>query len=188
MVMMITISTMLDILELIGIVIVAGFIVSYLMWRVEREKDTPRISFKLFKEMYQLNPEKWSMYENYLYVKYDDNTSHRVDFNNFIDRLRYGRFRIKVRESENKQVQYNAEVELVKELQKEIDKYQKENIKEMEIHLEKGRDEKMTKLMRCGDGCKFWDKHASEQKGMCYILRQCTSDNFYCGNAKRREG
>ena len=188
MVMMITISTMLDILELIGIVIVAGFIVSYLMWRVEREKDTPRISFKLFKEMYQLNPEKWSMYENYLYVKYDDNTSHRVDFNNFIDRLRYGRFRIKVRESENKQVRYNAEIELVNELQKEIDKYQKENIKEMEIHLEKGRDEKMTKLMRCGDGCKFWDKHASEQKGMCYILRQCTSDNFYCGNAKRREG
>ena len=188
MVMMITISTMLDILELIGIVIVAGFIVSYLMWRVEREKDTPRISLKLFKEMYQLNPEKWSMYENYLYVNYDDITSHRVDFNNFIDWLRYGRFRIKVRESENKQVQYNAEVELVKELQKEIDKYQKENIKEMEIHLEKGRDEKMTKLMRCGDGCKFWDKHASEQKGMCYILRQCTSDNFYCGNAKRREG
>ena len=186
--MMITISTMLDILELIGIIIVAVFIVTYLLWRVDREKDTPRISFKLFKEMYQLNPEKWSMYENYLYVKYDDNTSHRVDFNNFIDRLRYGRFRIKVRESENKQVRYNAEIELVNELQKEIDKYQKENIKEMEIHLEKGRDEKMTKLMRCGDGCKFWDKHASEQKGMCYILRQCTSDNFYCGNAKRREG
>ena len=137
MVMMITISTMLDILELIGIVIVAGFIVSYLMWRVEREKDTPRISFKLFKEMYQLNPEKWSMYENYLYVNYDDNTSHRVDFNNFIDWLRYGRFRIKVRESENKQVQYNAEVELVKELQKEIDKYQKENIEEIKAHLEK---------------------------------------------------
>ena len=177
-----------DALELIGIIIVAGFIVTYLLWRVDREKDTPRISFKLFKEMYQLNPEKWSMYENYLYVKYDDNTSHRVDFNNFIDRLRYGRFRIKVRESKNKQAQYNAEVELVKELQKEIDKYQKENIEEMEIHLEKGRDEKMTKLMRCGDGCKFWDKHASEQKGMCYILRQCTSDNFYCGNAKRREG
>jgi len=43
-------------------------------------------------------------------------------------------------------------------------------------------------IMRCGDGCKFWDKHAGEQKGMCYILRQCTSDNFYCGNAKRREG
>lgn len=177
-----------DVLELIGIIIVAVFIVTYLLWRVDREKDTPRISFKLFKEMYQLNPEKWSMYENYLYVKYDDNTSHRVDFNNFIDRLRYGRFRIKVRESENKQVRYNAEIELVNELQKEIDKYQKENIKEMEIHLEKGRDEKMTKLMRCGDGCKFWDKHASEQKGMCYILRQCTSDNFYCGNAKRREG
>ena len=77
------------------------------------------------------------MYENYLYIKYDDNTSHRVDFNNFIDRLRYGRFRIKVRESENKQVQYNAEVELVNELQKEIDKYQKENIEEVKVHLEK---------------------------------------------------
>ena len=41
--MMITISTMLDILDLIGIVIVAAFIVSNLMWRVEREKDSPRI-------------------------------------------------------------------------------------------------------------------------------------------------
>ena len=47
-----------DALELIGIIIVAGFIVTYLLWRVDREKDTPRISFKLFKEMYQLNPEK----------------------------------------------------------------------------------------------------------------------------------
>lgn len=127
-----------DVLELIGIIIVAVFIVTYLMWRVDRGKNTPRISFKLFKEMYQLNPEKWSMYENYLYVNYDDNnTSHRVDFNSFIDWLRYGRFRKKIRENKNKQTRYNAEVELVNELQKEIDKYQKENIKEMEIHLEK---------------------------------------------------
>lgn len=127
-----------DVLELIGIIIVAGFIVLYLMWRIDREKNTPRISFKLFKEMYQLNPEKWSMYENYLYVNYDDNnTSHRVDFNSFIDWLRYGKFRKRIRENKNKQTRYNTEVELVKELQKEIDKYQKENIKEMEIHLEK---------------------------------------------------
>lgn len=131
-------STILGALDIIVIIIVAGFIVSYLMWRVDRGKNTPRISFKLFKEMYQLNPEKWSMYENYLYVNYDDNnTSHRVDFNSFIDWLRYGRFRKKIRENKNKQIRYNAEVELVKELQKEIDKYQKENIKEMEIHLEK---------------------------------------------------
>ena len=126
-----------DALELIGIIIVAVFIVTYLMWRVDRGKNTPRISFKLFKEMYQLNPEKWSMYENYLYVNYDDNTSHRVDFNSFINWLRYGRFRKKIKDNKNKQAQYNAEVELVNELQKEIDKYQKENIKEMEIHLEK---------------------------------------------------
>ncbi len=126
-----------DILELIGIIIIVVFIVTYLLWRVERGKNTPRISFKLFKEMYQFNPEKWSMYENYLYVNYDDNTSHRVDFNSFIDWLRYGRFRIKVRENKNKQTRYNAEVELVKELQKEIDKYQKENIKEIKTHLKK---------------------------------------------------
>lgn len=125
-----------DVLELIGIVIAAVFIVTYLMWRVEREKDTPRISFKLFKEMYQLNPEKWSMYENYLYVNYDDNASHRVDFNNFIDWLRYGRFRIKVRENKNKQTRYNAEVKLVNELQKEIDRYQKENIEEIKRSIE----------------------------------------------------
>ena len=129
-----------DVLELIGIIIVAVFITSYLMWRVEREKDTPRISFKLFKEMYQLNSEKWSMmYESYLWVKYSD-TSSRVDFNSFIDLLRYRRFRKKIKENKIKQARYNAEVELVNELQKEIDKYQKENIKEMEIHLEKGKE------------------------------------------------
>lgn len=135
---MTTMTTILDALEIIGIIIVAGFIVSYLMWRVDRGKNTPRISFKLFKEMYQLNPEKWSMYENYLYVNYDDdNTSHRVDFNSFIDWLRYGRFRKKIRENKNKQTRYNAEVELVKELQKEIDRYQKENIEEIKAHLGK---------------------------------------------------
>lgn len=125
-----------DILELIGIIIVAVFIVTYLMWRVDRGKNTPRISFKLFKEMYQLNPEKWSMYENYLYVNYDDNTSHRVDFNSFIDWLRYGRFRKKIKDNKNKQIRYNAEVELVNELQKEIDKYQKENIEEIKRSIE----------------------------------------------------
>ena len=77
------------------------------------------------------------MYENYLYVNYDDNTFHRVDFNSFIDRLRYGRFRKKIKENKTKQTRYNAEVELVNELQKEIDKYQKENIEEIKAHLEK---------------------------------------------------
>ena len=125
-----------DILELIGIVIVAVFIVTYLMWRVDRGKNTPRISFKLFKEMYQLNPEKWSMYENYLYVNYDDNNSQRVDFNSFNDWLRYGRYRKKIKDNKNKQARYNAEVELVNELQKEIDKYQKENIKEVRRSIE----------------------------------------------------
>ena len=135
---MVITSTILDALYIIGIIVVAGFIVSYLSWRIDRRKDTPRISFKLFKEMYQLNPKKWSMmYESYLYVYYDINTSHRVDFNSFIDLLRYRRFRKKVKENKNKQVRYNAEVELVNELQKEIDKYQKENIEEMKIHLEK---------------------------------------------------
>ena len=130
-------STILDALYIIGIIIVTYFIVIYLNWKLDRRKDTPRISFKLFKEMYQLNPEKWSMYENYLYVNYDDNnTSHRVDFNNFIDLLRYRRFRKKAKENKNKQARYNAEVELVNELQKEIDKYQKENIEEIKRSIE----------------------------------------------------
>ena len=131
----IEISTILNALYIIGIIVVAGFIVSYLSWKIDKGKDTPRISFKLFKEMYQLNPEKWSMYGSYLWVKYS-HTSHRVDFNNFIDWLRYGRFRIKVRENKNKQTRYNAEVELVKELQKEIDRYQKENIEEIRRSIE----------------------------------------------------
>lgn len=134
---MVTISTILNALYIIGIVITASFIVTYLGWRVERNKDTPRISFKLFKEMYQLNPKKWSMYESYLFVYYNVNTSRRVDFNSFIDLLRYRRFKKKVKENKNKQARYNAEVELVKELQKEIDKYQKENIEEIKTHLEK---------------------------------------------------
>ena len=129
-------STILDALYIIGIIIVAYFIVIYLNWKLDRRKDTPRISFKLFKEMYQLNPEKWSMYENYLFVKYK-HTSRRVDFNNFIDLLRYRRFRKKAKENKNKQARYNAEVELVNELQKEIDKYQKENIEEVKARLER---------------------------------------------------
>lgn len=133
---------------------VAYFILDYLLWKIARRKDTPRISFKLFKEMYQLNPEKWSMYENYLFVKYK-HTSCRVDFNNFIDLLRYKRFRKKVRENKNKQARYNAEVELVNELQKEIDKYQKENIEEIKIHLEKEEEsgKEMAVWPECSGDC-----------------------------------
>lgn len=42
-------------------------------------------------------------------------------------------------------------------------------------------------IVRCGDGCKFWNRHADGQVGTCDVLRQCTCDSFYCGNAKRRE-
>ena len=42
-------------------------------------------------------------------------------------------------------------------------------------------------IIYCGDGCKFWNRHAGEQAGTCDILRQCTSDSFYYGNAKRNE-
>ena len=42
-------------------------------------------------------------------------------------------------------------------------------------------------IIYCGDGCKFWNRHAGEQTGTCDILRQCTSASFYCGNAKRNE-
>lgn len=42
-------------------------------------------------------------------------------------------------------------------------------------------------IMHCGDGCKFWNRHAGERVGTCDILRQCTFESFYCGNAKRKE-
>lgn len=42
-------------------------------------------------------------------------------------------------------------------------------------------------IMHCGDGCKFWNRHAGERVGACDILRQCTFESFYCGNAKRKE-
>lgn len=42
-------------------------------------------------------------------------------------------------------------------------------------------------IIYCGDGCKFWNRHAGEQAGTCDILRQCTHESFYCGNAKRKE-
>lgn len=47
--------------------------------------------------------------------------------------------------------------------------------------------ERLPEIVRCGDGCKFWNKHAGEQVGTCDILRQCTFYSFYCGNAKRKE-
>ena len=44
-----------------------------------------------------------------------------------------------------------------------------------------------SEIMHCGDGCKFWNRHTGERVGTCDILRQCTFESFYCGNAKRKE-
>lgn len=129
---------LLDILYLIGIVVIAIFIVFYLDWRIGRKKNSPRISFKLFKEMYQLNPNIWSLDSSDYLIFHKSIYSHqRVDFDSYKDALKYNNFRKKQKKDKCKQERYEAEMDLLNELQKEIDKYQKENIEEMKIHLEK---------------------------------------------------
>lgn len=128
-------------LDLLGIVVaiyIAYFILDCLLWKIARRKNCPRISFKLFKEMYQLNPDIWSLDNlNYLIFNKSIYSHQRIEFDSYKDVLKYNYFRKKQRKNKYEQERHEAEVDLLRELQKEIDKYQKENIEEIKIHLEK---------------------------------------------------
>lgn len=94
--------------------------------------DAPTITFRAFKTFYALNPSKWDLWSDY--VCYRGNT---VCFKSFIDYLQYQKFHADEDKRITETNKIRNETDFIKSLQKDVDDYRKENLREMKRILEK---------------------------------------------------
>ena len=90
----------------------------------------PRITFKLFAEMYAISPNKWEFHDTH--VRYQRCI---IVFKTIRDYRKYLKFK-EEKETRDREIErLKGEVELAKFFQKDIDKYRSETMKEMKSHL-----------------------------------------------------
>lgn len=123
---------------LIAIVFI-GICVYFLMsfiWSSTRGNTSPRITFNAFKELYAISPSKWSLgFDDVSY--YGDDGWIFIEFKHYIDVLRYGFFKDKIESEKEYLLLIQNEKEFIESLQKDIESYREENLREMKRILQK---------------------------------------------------
>lgn len=126
---------------LIGIVVVCGiavvvFCLASFVWSSTRIETSPQITFNAFRRLYAISPSKWSFSF--------DNVSYRsdegwicIEFKHYIDVLRYRFFKDKVESDEAYLTLTQNEKDFLASVQRDIDSYRRENLREMERLLQK---------------------------------------------------
>lgn len=118
-----------------GIAIVIYCLAAFI-WSSTRIETSPRITFDAFKKLYAISPSKWSFsFDNVSY--HSDERWIHIEFKHYIDVLRYRFFKDKM-ESDNAYLTLTQnEKDFLASVQKDIDSYRKENLREMERLLQK---------------------------------------------------
>lgn len=120
-------------LGVIGIII---FCIASFVWSSTRIETSPRITFDAFRKLYAISPSKWSLsFDNASY--YSDSGWISIEFKHYIDVLRYGLFKDKVERDKAYLILAQNEKDFLASVQKDIDAYRKENLREMERLLQK---------------------------------------------------
>lgn len=111
--------------------------VFYIVWKLDSDDESVRITFSVFKKLYPLYPSKWSLDDSYVVYRPNENSwdNYVVEFKTFHDVLMYKIFKYKI-EREEKNIRNDKTTrDFLKELQKDIDKYREENFSEMKNAL-----------------------------------------------------
>lgn len=96
--------------------------------------DFPKITFKLFAEMYAINPNNWEFKDTHVcYDRYGKR--HRMAFKTKRDYRKYKKFREEKQTREREVQRLKEEAEIAKCFQDDIDRYRTETLKEMKSHL-----------------------------------------------------
>lgn len=112
------------------------FCLAAFVWSSTRIETSPRITFDAFKKLYAISPSKWSFsFDNVSYHS-DDGWIH-IEFKHYIDVLRYRFLKDKVESDEAYLTLTQNEKNFLASVQKDIDSYRKENLREMERLLQK---------------------------------------------------
>lgn len=90
----------------------------------------PKITFKLFTEMYAISPNKWEFHDTH--VRYQNRI---IVFKTKMDYRKYKKFKEKEETREQEVERLKEEAELAKFFQADIDRYRAETMKEMKSHL-----------------------------------------------------
>lgn len=121
----------------VAIVCVVIFIVSLIyftsvsMWHDLMDETAPSLTFKSFRELYALNPQKWSFGSEYVWY-----SSQRIEFAKYSDVIKYKIFRNKVETDKQELERIQNEKEFLKHIQCDIDAYRREYIEGIKKHLE----------------------------------------------------
>ena len=114
------------------------FISNFADWYFSRDSSCPRISFKNFKNFYAITPKKWNLKKD-KYLYYD---GHLVEFNNYIDVMKYQHFRKQI-EKHAEEMEKNArQAAFLEEVQKDIDRYRDQAAEETAAALERIQERK----------------------------------------------
>lgn len=115
----------------------------YIVWKLDSNDESVRITFTMFKKLYPLYPSKWSLNDSsYVVYRPNENSwdSYVVEFKTFHDVLMYKIFRHRIEREERNIRNDKTTRDFLKELQKDIDKYREENFLEMKNALEIDED------------------------------------------------
>ena len=108
------------------------YFVSVLTWHDLMDETAPSLTFKSFRELYALNPQKWSFGSEH--VTY---SNQRIEFARYSDVIKYKIFCDKVERDKQELERIQNEKEFLKHIQYDIDAYRRKNIEEMERCLQK---------------------------------------------------
>ena len=112
------------------------FCLASFVWSSTRIETSPRITFDAFKKLYAISPSKWSFSFDAVSYHSDDGWIH-IEFKHYIDVLRYRFFKDKM-ESDNAYLTLTQnEKDFLASVQKDINSYREENLREMERLLQK---------------------------------------------------
>lgn len=103
----------------------------YIVWRLDLDDESTRITFNMFKKLYPLYPSKWSLNDSFVRYNENDWNCYIVEFETFHDVLMYKIFKHRIEKKEKNIRKDKATRDFLKDLQKDIDKYKEENFSEI---------------------------------------------------------
>lgn len=102
------------------------------VWMSSVNKTAPRISFIAFKKFYLISPSNWRLYYDDSVEYYGDHGWMYIEFKHYIDAVRYGFFKRKVKRDGEYLKKIRNERIFIASVQKDIDSYRRENLAELE--------------------------------------------------------
>ena len=119
---------------IIGICLLCYFVMA-LIWKSDIKKTAPQITFSAFKKLYVLSPSKWNF--DYEEVQYKgDNGWTYIEFKHYIDVIRYGFFKRKIKKNNDYLKRIQNEKEFLASVQNDINSYRQENLSEIKRLVE----------------------------------------------------